>query len=99
LQSVRESKLNITTLYVGSSLLAPLKDAEREINREHNLGLRMAAYNFGAALDDDEWSEVERDLSVADIVFVMHAGVDAPDANGAARLRALVQGEEGERRC
>ncbi|MDX6694271.1 MAG: magnesium chelatase subunit [Blastocatellia bacterium] len=86
MQSDRESKLNITTLYVGSSLLAPLKDAEREINREHKLGLRMAAYNFGAALDDDEWSEVERDLSVADIVFVMHV---MDGENGARLLVAL----------
>ena len=60
--------MNITVLYVGSSLLAPLKQAEREINREHALGLRVAAYNFGASLTEDEWLEVERDLSAADLV-------------------------------
>ncbi|HEY0404980.1 MAG TPA: cobaltochelatase subunit CobN, partial [Pyrinomonadaceae bacterium] len=78
--------MNITTLYVGSSLLAPLKDAEREINLEHKLDLRIAAYNFGAPLDDDEWSEVERDLSAADIVFVMHV---MDGENGARLLDAL----------
>jgi hypothetical protein len=41
--------MNITVLYVGSSLLAPLKNAEREINRTHKLELRVAAYNFGSA--------------------------------------------------
>ena len=35
-------------LYVGSSLLAPLKQAEREINRQYDLDLTIAAYNFGA---------------------------------------------------
>ena len=39
--------MNITVLYVGSSLLAPLKQAEQEINRVYDLDLRVAAYNFG----------------------------------------------------
>ena len=43
--------MNITVLYVGSSLLAPLKNAQREINRVHKLGLRVAAYNFGSPLE------------------------------------------------
>ena len=64
--------MNVTVLYVGSSLLAPLRQAEREINREYRLGLRVAAYNFGAALNEDEWREVERDLGAADVVFVIH---------------------------
>jgi hypothetical protein len=63
--------MNITVLYVGSSLLGPLKDAEREINRVHKLRLRVAAYNFGSPLNDAEWSEVDDDLKTADIVFVM----------------------------
>lgn len=72
--------MNVTVLYLGSSLLAPLKNAEREINRDYNLDLRVAAYNFGAPLNDDEWGEVERDLSVADVVFVIHImdGENAP---------------------
>ena len=54
--------MNITVLYVGSSLLAPLKQAEREINRVHKLDLHVAAYNFGAPLSDREWGEVKRIL-------------------------------------
>jgi magnesium chelatase subunit H len=74
--------MNITVVYVGSSLLAPLKDAEREINRVHKLDLRVAAYNFGATLSDSEWSNVDRDLSNADIVFIIHV----MDGENAARL-------------
>ena len=78
--------MNITVLYVGSSLLAPLKNAEREINRAYKLDLRVAAYNFGSPLNDHEWSAVERDLSDANIVFVIHV----MDGENATRLvRAL----------
>ena len=74
--------MNITVLYVGSSLLAPLKEAERDINRAHQLQLRVAAYNFGAPLSDREWQEVNLDLSKADVVFVIHV----MDGENAARL-------------
>jgi magnesium chelatase subunit H len=74
--------MNCTILYVGSSLLAPLRQAEREINREYALDLRIAAYNFGATLTDGEWLEVERDLSAADVVFVIHV----MDGENALRL-------------
>src|SRR5215204_4707038 len=74
--------MNITVLYVGSSLLAPLKNAEREINRLYKLDLRVAAYNFGSPLSDAEWSEVDRDLSRANIVFVIHV----MDGENASRL-------------
>src|ERR1043165_4365284 len=74
--------MNITVLYVGSSLLAPLKQAEREINREHGLELRLAAYNFGATLTANEWQEVEGDLRAADLVFVIHV----MDGENAERL-------------
>ena len=74
--------MRIAVLYVGSSLLAPLKTAEREINREYHLGLRVAAYNFGSPLSDGEWSEVERDLRETDVVFIIHV----MDGENAARL-------------
>src|SRR5215211_7484067 len=64
--------MNITILYVGSSLLAPLRNAEREINRVYKLDLRVAAYNFGSPLSDREWLEVEADLADANVVFVIH---------------------------
>src|SRR5258705_283591 len=74
--------MNITVLYVGSSLLAPLKNAEREINRAHKLDLRVAAYNFGSPLSDREWQEVDTDLSLANVVFVIHV----MDGENASRL-------------
>lgn len=74
--------MKITVLYVGSSLLAPLKAAEREINRAYKLDLRVAAYNFGSPLSDREWLEVEADLKDANIVFVIHV----MDGENATRL-------------
>jgi magnesium chelatase subunit H len=74
--------MNVTILYVGSSLLAPLRQAEREINREYALDLRIAAYNFGATLTVGEWKDVEQDLSAADVVFVIHV----MDGENALRL-------------
>ncbi|HJU56515.1 MAG TPA: cobaltochelatase subunit CobN [Pyrinomonadaceae bacterium] len=74
--------MNITVFYVGSSLLAPLREAEREINREYALSLRVAAYNFGASLTEGAWNDVERDLGAADVVFVIHV----MDGENATRL-------------
>jgi magnesium chelatase subunit H len=74
--------LKITILYVGSSLLAPLRSAEREINRVHKLDLSVAAYNFGSPLSNSEWLAVERDLQEANIVFVIHV----MDGENASRL-------------
>jgi magnesium chelatase subunit H len=79
--------MNITVLYVGSSLLAPLKNAEREINRAHKLDLRVAPYNFGSPLSDSEWLEVEQDLSVANVVFVIHV----MDGENATRLTSALE--------
>ena len=74
--------MKITVLYVGSSLLAPLKHAEREINRVHKLDLRVAAYNFGSPLSDTEWLDVENDLKKANIIFIIHV----MDGENATRL-------------
>ncbi len=74
--------MNITCLYVGSSLFGPLRNAEREINRAHNLDLHVAAYNFGSPLSDREWLDVESDLENANIVFVIHV----MDGENATRL-------------
>ena len=79
--------MKITILYVGSSLLAPLKNAEREINRAHNLGLAVAAYNFGSPLSDREWEDVETDLKDANVVFVIHV----MDGENATRLVAALE--------
>src|ERR1041385_2080908 len=74
--------MNIPILYVGSSLLAPLKNAEREINRVLNLNLRVAAYNFGSPLSELDWQQVESDLRDANVVFVIHV----MDGENATRL-------------
>jgi len=79
--------MKISVLYVGSSLLAPLKNAEREINRVHKLDLRVAAYNFGSPLSDREWQEVESDLKDANVVFVIHV----MDGENATRLVAALE--------
>ena len=79
--------MNVTVLYVGSSLLAPLKNAEREINRVHKLDLRVAPYNFGSPLSNSEWDEVERDLEQANVVFVIHV----MDGENASRLLTALE--------
>jgi magnesium chelatase subunit H len=80
--------VNITVLYVGSSLLAPLKNAERELNRLYDLNLRVAAHNFGSPLSDSDWTEVERDLTAANVVFVIHV----MDGENASRLVTALEG-------
>lgn len=79
--------MKLVILYVGSSLLAPLKSAERELNREHNLDLSIAAWNFGAPLNDDEWARVEGDLKGAGLVFAIHV----MDGENATRLIASLE--------
>jgi magnesium chelatase subunit H len=86
LRSTDKRGLKITILYVGSSLLAPLKNAEREINRAHKLDLRVAAHNFGSPLSESEWVEVEEDLKRSNVVFVIHV----MDGENATRLVAAL---------
>ena len=74
--------MKITACYIGSSLLAPLKNAEGELNREYELDLRVATCNFGSPLSESEWGAVENDLKDADVVFVIHV----MDGENAARL-------------
>jgi magnesium chelatase subunit H len=74
--------LKIAVLYVGSSLLGPLKNAEREINRAHKLNLQVTAHNFGSPLSDLEWDNVDKDLAESQIVFVIHV----MDGENASRL-------------
>ncbi|HCX31352.1 MAG TPA: hypothetical protein DHU55_16520 [Blastocatellia bacterium] len=74
--------MNVSVLYVGSSLLAPLKNAERELNRDYKLNLRLAAANFGSPLSDSEWLAIENDLKQAEVVFAIHV----MDGENATRL-------------
>lgn len=79
--------MKVTVLYVGSSLLAPLKQAERELGLQYDLDLKIAAHNFGAPLTDDEWSEIEQDLNGSNVVFVIHV----MDGENASRLIAALE--------
>ncbi len=74
--------MKITVLYVGSSLLAPLRSAEREIRRSHGIDLSVATHNFGAAFSDDEWGAIEKDLRESEVLFVIHV----MDSENATRL-------------
>ena len=74
--------MRIVVLYVGSSLLAPLKQAEREINLQYDLDLKIAGYNFGAPFTSDEWGDIEQDLKASDVVFAIHV----MDGENATRL-------------
>ena len=65
-------KVKITVFYVGTSLLAPLRRAESEINSRHRLALRVAAYNCGAPLDEVQWQAAENDLANSELVFIIH---------------------------
>jgi magnesium chelatase subunit H len=87
--------MKVTALYVGSSLLGPLRHAEGEINRRHRAGLRVAAHNLGAPLTHKEWEEIERDLSESEVVFVIHV----TDGENAARLIPLLKRFETETRA
>src|SRR2546428_6764210 len=76
----------ITVLYVGSSLLAPLRQAERDINNQYHFNLRISTYNCGLALDDERWEAVRSDLADSDIVFVIHV----TDGENGARLGVML---------
>lgn len=82
--------MNVTVFYVGSSLLAPLKNAERDIAREYGLDLRVAAYNFGASFPDDQWLEIENELRQSEVVFVIHV----MDGENASRLLSLLDARD-----
>ncbi|MDQ3651902.1 MAG: cobaltochelatase subunit CobN [Acidobacteriota bacterium] len=77
--------LKITALYVGSSMLGPLRAAEREIRRAHKLDLSVATHNFGATMTDSEWRDVARDISESEIIFVFHV-TDGENATSLLRL-------------
>ena len=83
--------MKITVCYVGSSLLAPLRNAERELNREYGLELQLAAHNLGSPLTEIEWQEVVGDLSQSDVVFVIHV----MDGENASRLIPVLEDHKG----
>lgn len=74
--------MKVAVFYVGTSLLAPLKRAESEINKLYALGLEVAAHNCGAPLTQEEWRAARLDIEQSDIVFVIHV----TEGENAARI-------------
>jgi magnesium chelatase subunit H len=68
--------MKISVLYVGASLLAPLKKAEAEIARLYNIDLQVATHNCGAALAQAEWSAAQHDIAESEIIFIIHVTDD-----------------------
>ena len=83
--------MKITVFYVGTSLLAPLRRAEDEINSRHKLGLHVATYNCGAPLNEAEWRAAESDVGVSDLVFVIHV----TEGENAVRIGTALERHRG----
>ena len=79
--------MKITVFYVGTSLLAPLRRAEDEINALHKLGLQVATHNCGAPLTQAEWQAAETDVAASNLVFVIHV----TEGENAARIAAALE--------
>src|SRR6185503_2073159 len=77
--------MKVTVLHVGSSLLAPLRNAEREINR-YGIDLRLAIHNFGSIFDDNQWETIETDIGESAVIFVIHV----IDGENASRLLPIL---------
>jgi magnesium chelatase subunit H len=78
--------VKITVLHVGTSLLAPLRRAESEINKTYALGLTVAAHNCGVPLNADEWKQAASDIAESEILFIIHV----TDGENAARIIEVV---------
>jgi magnesium chelatase subunit H len=76
--------MKVSIFYVGTSLLAPLKRAESEINARRTLSLELATYNCGAPLNEAEWRKAEDDIASSELVFVIHV----TEGENAARIAA-----------
>jgi magnesium chelatase subunit H len=80
--------MKISVLYVGASLLAPLKKAEAEIARLYKIDLQVATYNCGAAMAQAEWTAAQRDIAESAIVFIIHVTDDENAGLIASALKA-----------
>ncbi|HEU4390315.1 MAG TPA: cobaltochelatase subunit CobN [Blastocatellia bacterium] len=64
--------VKVTVFYVGSSLPAPLAQAERDIRTLHKLDVTIRSYNCGSELSPADWSAAEKELLGSDVVFILH---------------------------
>jgi magnesium chelatase subunit H len=79
-------EIRVAVFLVGSSLPGPLKRAESAINSRGKIALTTKTYNCGAPLDLDQLEEAERDISIADIIFIIHV----TDGENARHLSAAL---------
>ncbi len=77
--------MKVTVLHVGSSLLGPLRNAEREINRD-GIDLSLLIHNFGGVFDENQWKAIESDIGESSATFVIHI----MDGENAARLLPIL---------
>ncbi|MFN2493046.1 MAG: cobaltochelatase subunit CobN [Pyrinomonadaceae bacterium] len=87
--------MRVVVCYIGSSLLSPLKNAERDLNCEYKFELRLTAFNFGSPLDNLQWEQVDQQLREADVVFVIHV----MDGENASRLISALDGYKRRHRA
>lgn len=62
---------------------------------QYDLDLKIAGYNFGAPLTNDEWCEIEHDLQASDVVFAIHV----MDGENAARLLTALENHKTRHRA
>jgi magnesium chelatase subunit H len=87
--------MKIAVLYVGSSLPAALRRAEREINKEHRLGVSIALHNCTLPLGDSDFLKLERDLADAMVTFIIHV----TDSDNALRICKVLDRLKGAGRA
>jgi magnesium chelatase subunit H len=78
--------MKIAVVYVGSSLPAALRRAEREIEREYRLGLKVALHNCTLPLSESEFLKLEHDLAEAAVTFIIHV----TDSDNSIRICAAL---------
>lgn len=78
--------MKISVFCVGTSLLAPLKRAESDINSSAGVKLQLTTYNCGAPLNETEWRRAESDIASSELVFVIHV----TEGENAARIIAAL---------
>jgi magnesium chelatase subunit H len=84
--------MKVAALYVGSSLPAALRRAERDINRQYGLGLSIALHNCTSPLGDAELVQMERDVAQAEIVFLIHV----TDSENSTRICAALDRRQAD---
>jgi magnesium chelatase subunit H len=84
--------VKIAVLYVGTSVLAPLRKAEDDIKANYGLDLRVGAHNCGVALPYDAWEAASRDIAESRIVFIIHV----TDEENASRIISML--DRGDKR-